>query len=792
MPYPSAQAVYTAASRWRDESLINDRSLFGGPHGTTLALGEELLRDVVGQPDANSDSFMTKLSGQLRTSSPGAVQLAAELLYVYCLVARSDSFSGSKKRALVDQVLGYADGTTPMPGDLSATLETGLVRTGTAYGSYRHGLFRYLVEFVILVKQLPLDERVALLADPLAFTTALKGLDGGNGGAMQRYSLEHLLFPDTFCPALSADSRDAILTAWPQHSGSADLNQSLRLADLYKSLAAERGAPDEFISMWRSPFQWEWSAISDRWSTLGDWTSWVRERISVDADEREYKLAAVNQLRDVAAQANAGDTSWTDALAKVFRSTNLVSNRAYEEFITWIRADEPAARSVTTALWNDPEVAALDTFAQALPDDVLAQQGARLSVSSFLRMIHGVQDQPPWRARYTAAVAKLAGCRTAQQGSPDSEVYDAFLVLLDFLGDLMEHRGEPLEDRLDAQSLIWTLAEADDLPGVSEAEFEALGQWRAGKQTRPLDVLPEIEPVQDIPTVSITTLDDESLADLAAALFVDVELLTAIDELARDRNQVIFTGSPGTGKTYIARRYAQWLAGSDDRVRLVQLHPSYGYEDFVEGYRPSGQGYILRDGPLKTMALRAAADPGHNYVLIIDELNRGNAARVFGELYFLLEYRDTEAQLMYSDAPFALPANLFLIGTMNSADRSIAILDSALRRRFSFVEFDPTRPPLSEVLTRFLAAHAPQHAWAADLVRRANEIIDDPAAAIGPSHFLRTDLTEQVITRVWNHDVLPTLREQLWGQTAQLAALELEALRGQVRAGDVDVDDPAD
>ena len=123
-----------------------------------------------------SDSFMTKLAGQLRTSSPGAVQLASELLYVYCLVARSDSFSGSKKRAVVDQVLGYADGTTPMPSDLSATLETGFVRTGTAYGSYRHGLFRYLVEFVILIKRLPRDERAALLTDPTAFTTALVAL----------------------------------------------------------------------------------------------------------------------------------------------------------------------------------------------------------------------------------------------------------------------------------------------------------------------------------------------------------------------------------------------------------------------------------------------------------------------------------------------------------------------------------------------------------------------------------------------------------------------------------------
>ena len=281
---------------------------------------------------------------------------------------------------------------------------------------------------------------------------------------------------------------------------------------------------------------------------------------------------------------------------------------------------------------------------------------------------------------------------------------------------------------------------------------------------------------------------------LSESLYLDAAFLQEVNTLLQEKCQVIFQGPPGTGKTYVAQKLAQHLAGSPDRVALVQFHPSYAYEDFVQGYRPAlidGQpGFRLTDGPLLRAAKRAQAEPDAPHFLLIDEINRGNLAKVFGELYFLLEYRSDEIQLQYSAEPFALPENLYIIGTMNTADRSIALVDLALRRRFHFVEFHPDQPPIQGLLRRYLDANAPAMVWVADVVDRANDLLrDDRHAAIGPSYFMRPDLDDAAVRRIWRYSVLPYIEERLFGDPAgRLAEFDLDKLRGIAAAADTDTD----
>ncbi len=280
--------------------------------------------------------------------------------------------------------------------------------------------------------------------------------------------------------------------------------------------------------------------------------------------------------------------------------------------------------------------------------------------------------------------------------------------------------------------------------------------------------------------VSLPPATDE----LASALHIPVVWLQSeVIDLLSEKRQVVFYGPPGTGKTLIAQRIAEHITGDPEAFELVQFHPSFSYEDFFEGYRPVqteggvGIAYSLTPGPLRRLAERASANPAQPHVLIVDEINRGNVPKIFGELLFLLEYRDEQIPLMYSnDTRFGLPKNLFIIATMNTADRSIALVDAALRRRFYFVPFLPGEAPIAHVLGAWLASHG-HGQEAADLLKTLNARIGSDDIAIGPSYFM-TSGGPPNLERVWKHAILPLLEEHFFGTGKDVEAeFGLSALR---------------
>ncbi|NYI03813.1 DUF4357 domain-containing protein [Allostreptomyces psammosilenae] len=326
-----------------------------------------------------------------------------------------------------------------------------------------------------------------------------------------------------------------------------------------------------------------------------------------------------------------------------------------------------------------------------------------------------------------------------------------------------------------------------DLTGVLDALDELTG---AAPRTDPM--APDgagVLPAAERPAQRDLSLPDVTEALAADLLVHDRAWLDEIRELLLEERQLVLYGPPGTGKTYMAMRLAEYFGGGPEQVKIVQFHPSYAYEDFFEGFRPVEDpetrevAFRMTAGPLRELADLASRE-GNRHVphfLIIDEINRANLAKVFGELYFLLEYRTKSVRLTYSGDDFALPPNLFVIGTMNTADRSIALVDAAMRRRFAFVELSPRAEPTAGLLARWLKREG-RDPEPARLLDALNARIDDADFAIGPSYLMKPGVyRDGGLERTWRTKILPLLEEYHYGEGIDTEArYGLDSLREQL------------
>ena len=291
-----------------------------------------------------------------------------------------------------------------------------------------------------------------------------------------------------------------------------------------------------------------------------------------------------------------------------------------------------------------------------------------------------------------------------------------------------------------------------------------------------MDIIRDENPISTEKAIDAYTKDD-----FLDEVYMSEGRYNSLVAVLRNKKNIILQGAPGVGKTFAAKRLAYSMMGEKDesRIEFVQFHQNYSYEDFMMGYKPVENGFELKYGIFYRFCQKAANQPDKDYFFIIDEINRGNMSKIFGELLMLIEkdYRGVKATLAYNGLPFSVPANLYIIGMMNTADRSLAMIDYALRRRFSFFDMEPAFD--SDGFIQY--QNSLNNETFNELIEKVKELNKEIASdkslgkgfCIGHSYFCGHDTcSDEWLRSVVDFDILPMLSEYWFDDTAKLQRWE--------------------
>lgn len=804
--------ILEAAAHWRRVALGADGSVFSDKPLWQVQHLESLQVHFVESPDASERSFFEKLQDQLQAAPAEAKQLAAEMLWLMFLCP--SNISAGKKRESIELVWSWSGERLPANSWLVDPVLAGVGSAGTSYGVYRWRELAFFIKFMQLMKAMPVAERHALLQEPWSFARWVDDIPESKHRQL-RHMLLFLLFPDTFERIFSGGDRRLIVQNFtgmsrPKVRQLSALEMDQELARL--RAAEQERKPNEKLDFYLSPLREQWQSEEFDLKTA--------------SIEREHVLAALTAIDTQGIPAGAESTLYDLIEGTKRYPPKLVLSLASEQ-----AGGEPLDRSVFSGGVGSPAFTLLRSLGfhierkdliVELMKSFLAQadEGTQLAVKGYpdayrglkLRVSFGkgTHAKVPW-------VAFLGAGQESQNGSyPVFLYYKAagVLILARGISDTATPKlmwpyvmgAQTIDQYFNAlhgkdaerygNSFVfkaYRMTGGTDLSSVTRDVDELLAEYITLLDSTPADapVTPPSPPVHEGLGPLIASEADPSKAytvkEAAEELFIEQASFEQIKSVWKKKKNLIVQGPPGVGKTFFYRQLAYALMGSKDPDRLttVQFHPSYAYEDFVQGYRPSSNGFVLRDGVFFRACLRAQRDMGRRHVFVIDEVNRGNLAKIFGELLMLLEAdkrgEEWAVPLAYSDESakkFFIPKNLYVLGLMNTADRSLAVVDYALRRRFAFVDLEPAykSPKFKEFLQEKGVSDALRTKIISQMIKLNERIATDtanlgPGFCIGHSYFSSPpeDVAEHDdwFQRVVDTEIAPLLREYFFDNPSQ-------------------------